>query len=231
MIVWLASFPRSGNTFLRSMLRQALGLYSYSIYNDGDDIGGNDDVRQAVGHLFINGPIEEFCKESTLGPEIVPVKTHEPPIDRAPAIYVVRDGRAALVSYWNYLRKFRQRQDLTLQDVIRGRGTRFGSWSLHLQQWAPLTRPRTLLLRYEDLVDDPDAAVAKIASFLGRQPVARWQDNFQEMQAAFPAFFNTASNAKNIGQMTAEDRRIFWHLHGDGMRAMGYEAAEAIRPE
>jgi len=230
MIVWLASFPRSGNTFLRSMLRQALGLYSYSIYNDIDDIGSNHDVRHAVGHLFINGSIKEFYEDSMRSSEIVPVMTHEPPMDQAPAIYMVRDGRAALVSYWNYLRKVRQRHDLTLEGVIRGQGTRFGSWSLHLQKWAPLSRPRTLLLRYEELVDNPDAAVAKIASFMDRRPIAQWHNNFQQMQAAFPAFFNTASNARNIDQMTSEDRRVFWDLHGDGMRAMGYEV-EGIQPK
>jgi hypothetical protein len=222
MIVWLASFPRSGNTFLRSVLRQAFGLYSYSIYNDINDIGSNHDVRHAVGHLFINDPIEQFYEESMRSPEIVPIKTHEPPTDSATAIYVVRDGRAALVSYWNFLRKVRRRHDLTLGEVIRGSATKFGSWSTHVQRWAPSSRPGTLLLRYEDLVENTDASVARIASFIRRQPVAKWQNNFQEMHSAFPGFFNTAANAKNIDQMRPEDLALFWSLHRDCMEALKY---------
>ncbi|MGH2550966.1 MAG: sulfotransferase domain-containing protein, partial [Thermomicrobiales bacterium] len=210
MILWLSSYPRSGNTFLRSMFRQAFGLYSYSIYNDMNDIGGNEDVRHEVGHLFINGSIQEFYEESMRSAEIVPVKTHDPPIDQAPAVYVVRDGRAALVSYWYFLRKVRRRHELTLGEVIRGGATKFGSWSEHVTRWSPLSRPNTLLLRYEDLVGDSETAIAKIAGFTGRKPVGKWQDNFQRMQTAFPAFFNTASNAKNIDQMNADDLALFW---------------------
>jgi hypothetical protein len=223
MIVWLASFPRSGNTFLRTMLRHAFGQYSYSIYNDIDDIGSNDEVCQAVGHKFITVPTKQFYEDSMRSADIVLVKTHERPLDPAPAIYIVRDGRAAIVSYWNFLRKVRQRHELKLRDVIVGQGTKFGSWSAHLKTWMPASRPRTQLLRYEDLVGNPDAAITRIASFTGRPPIAKWRNNFQEMHGAYADFFNAASNEKNISTMTSDDQALFWHLHGDGMRSMGYD--------
>ena len=34
MIVWLASYPRSGNTFLRMVLHFVYGQKTYSLYND-----------------------------------------------------------------------------------------------------------------------------------------------------------------------------------------------------
>jgi hypothetical protein len=35
MIVWLASFPRSGNTMLRILLHRFYGRLSYSLYEEG----------------------------------------------------------------------------------------------------------------------------------------------------------------------------------------------------
>jgi hypothetical protein len=37
MIVWLASYPRSGNTFVRTLLHSAFGLESYSLHCDEGD--------------------------------------------------------------------------------------------------------------------------------------------------------------------------------------------------
>jgi hypothetical protein len=228
MILWLASFRRSGKALLRMVLRQAFGLHSCSIHNHLGFIGSNPEARDAVGHLFIEGSIQEFYQNSLYAAGWVPTKTHDPPMDQAPAIYVVRDGRAALVSCWNYLQRVRQRHDLTLGDVIRGESTKFGSWSIHLRRWAPHLRPRTLLLRYEDLLDNANVALGEIASFTGREPVVQWENNFQRMNAAFPNFFNAGSNAENIEQMTPQDRDVFWSLHGECMKTFGY--ANEARP-
>ena len=38
MIVWLASYPRSGNTFLRLVLHRLFGVPTYSVYEDHDPV-------------------------------------------------------------------------------------------------------------------------------------------------------------------------------------------------
>ena len=48
MIVWLASYPRSGNTFLRVVLHNVYGVSTYSVYED------NDPVAQRVGPPLSN---------------------------------------------------------------------------------------------------------------------------------------------------------------------------------
>ena len=48
-MVWLASYPRSGNTFLRTILWQCFGLRSASYYRD--DLGGNKELEEYVGHI------------------------------------------------------------------------------------------------------------------------------------------------------------------------------------
>ena len=39
MIVWLASFPRSGNTMLRILLHRFYGRLSYSLYDESSGTG------------------------------------------------------------------------------------------------------------------------------------------------------------------------------------------------
>ena len=39
VIVWLASYPRSGNTFLRIVLHRLYGVPTYSVYDDDDPTG------------------------------------------------------------------------------------------------------------------------------------------------------------------------------------------------
>src|SRR3546814_7459149 len=69
----------------------------------------------------------------------------EPPTDDAPAIYVVRDGRSSIVSYWHYLQTFGNYQ-VDLKDVVLG-NVPFGSWSEHVERWSPDRRRATLLLQ------------------------------------------------------------------------------------
>jgi hypothetical protein len=79
-MIWLASFPRSGNTFFRNVMFELYGLESYDYY----PLRG---VK--VRKDYTSFPI---------------VKTHllpwqiQPQDSNIPAIYLVRDGRDAIVS-------------------------------------------------------------------------------------------------------------------------------------
>ena len=155
-LVWLASYPRSGNTFLRTILWQCFALRSASIYPS--DLGGNRKLEEYVGHIE-HGPDRHirFPENS-----IPLVKTHEHAEDKNPAIYVIRDGRAASVSLWRFYDK-----SLPLEAIIEGRH-RFGTWSDHVQSWNPWERPSTLLLRYEDMRSNLVSVLRSISEFLGR---------------------------------------------------------------
>jgi len=82
------------------------------------------------------------------------IKTHKYPSDTKRAIYVIRDGRAATASLWNFYRR-----RIRLESIIEGR-TSFGTWSAHVNAWNPTERPNTLLLRYEDMEADLPARPA-----------------------------------------------------------------------
>lgn len=154
--VWLASYPRSGNTLLRTILWQCFALRSASIYPN--DLGGNRRLEQYVGHIE-HGPGQQirFPENS-----IPLVKTHQYAGDENPAIYVIRDGRAASVSLWKFYNR-----NLPLEAIIEGQH-RFGTWSNHVQSWDPWERPDTLLLRYEDMRANLRGVLKSISDFLRR---------------------------------------------------------------
>lgn len=155
-IVWLASYPRSGNTFLRTVLWHCFGLRSASVYPK--DLGGNRALEEYVGHIE-HGP---HARKQLLESGISLIKTHEYPKDGNPAIYVIRDGRAACVSLWRFGQKV-----IPLEALIEGRH-RFGAWADHVRAWQPRDRANTLLLTYEGLRDDLPGSLAKISRFLAR---------------------------------------------------------------
>lgn len=207
---------------LRTILRQSFGRESYSIYDDKTDIAKNPAVGALIGHRMMGMKAPEFIRRSTASPDVRFVKTHSPPVDDAPAIYVVRDGRAAVISYYRYLRDVRDRTDVQLRDVIEGNEVYFSNWSGSVREWNPQTRSRTLLLRYEDLVRDVATAIERIERFTGLQPVSEWQNEFESMQSLYPEFFRVGSNQKNIEALQGSDADLFWSLHGDTMEAMRY---------
>jgi hypothetical protein len=90
--VWLASYPRSGNTFLRIILQKVFCLPSYSLYRvEGQDHSDPSAAAlEQAPHLPRNW--RQLLSNRADG-KIIPIKTHDPPEDDAPAIYIIRDGR------------------------------------------------------------------------------------------------------------------------------------------
>lgn len=153
-VVWLASFPRSGNTLLRTIMHHCFGLYSGSVYKQ--DLGDNKALHKYVGHI-------EHNENGTIDfpPGNIPlIKTHQYPKDNKPAIYVVRDGRAACLSMLKFYKN-----EIPLEAIIRGQ-TPFGTWADHIAAWHPWDRPDTLFLRFEELTEDLPAVLQKISAFL-----------------------------------------------------------------
>ena len=81
MVIWLASFPRSGNSYFRVVSKTLFDQEIYSVYPENN--------KQVSA-----GELEAMMQEN----KVYLVKTHELPPDSSPAIYLVRDGRDALVS-------------------------------------------------------------------------------------------------------------------------------------
>jgi len=221
MIVWLASYPRSGNTLLRQLLRQVFYQETYSTSNDIKDLGSDPVAANIVGHLSYESPWDEFYTKSYFSSNTVFIKTHQPPCDQSRAIYIVRDGRAAIVSYYHLLRDYRRRTDIDIPMVIRGE-TPLGSWGEHLEHWQPLERTNCLLLRFEDLIEKPEECIKRITLFAGLTVVQEWTNPLEKLRKVMPGFFRRGSNHDNIKEMNEIEEGLFWERHESWILKLGY---------
>lgn len=226
MIVWLASYPRSGNTFMRVLLKSCFGLTSHSRYNDVHDIGSDEKLSEIVGHTMYSDSWDEFYQDVVSSNELNIIKTHHEPIDSAKTIYLVRDPRSVAVSFHNYLQNFSP-LELDLRDTIVG-ATAFGSWGKHVNSWQPWKRPDTLIVRFEQLIAEPLIVAEDIAEFLKIERVSDNIPTFSELQNVNSKFFNTGSNEQNIRTLNSDELNLLNFLFKDQMKAMGYESSERV---
>ena len=232
MIVWLASFPRSGNTLLRTVLYQTLG---YGSYNDEIDphvrqrVALTDAVEREFGHMELPEPWPAFYARASAAREKYFVKTHLPPRDGQPAVYVVRDGRRALVSYARFHRQFHAARAKPLLDLVVG-DDYYGDWSGHHDEWVERTAGDTLVVRYEDLVDSSEELLARLGEFVGHGEAPRpWKNPFPQMHRANPGFFaGGRSEWEGDAEWTVPIDRIFFSLHGAMMERLGYASRDEV---
>jgi hypothetical protein len=230
LIIWLASFPRSGNTLLRQVLSGALGLGSYSDEPGDEDISKQlADVSHTVGLLEIKESWKDFYKRATQSDEVFLVKTHRPPTDNQPAIYVIRDGRKALLSYEHYHRRCTPSPRPDLLGLVLGMDY-YGGWTEHFQRWVNGRRD-TLVVGFEELVNPTPETLLKLAEFTRSKSIpSAWNNPFDQLQARNPGFFRE-------GRVTWEPpldwtpwiNSVYMHLHGDLMLQRGY--VEALEVE
>lgn len=146
------SYPRSGSTLLRSYLARLQGRPQLSVYSE-DIVGGfAPPLSEALGRTLV-------------------MKTHQIPRDDAPMIYLVRDGRNATLSflYMTFLMGGHKFSELSeVRSAIRFLDEGEGSWASHLDAALSTSRKRKcLVVRYEDLRQNPQFAIGRIAQFLG----------------------------------------------------------------
>lgn len=157
----LVSFPRSGNTWLRFLIA---GL----VFPDRSPSFTN------VEHTIPDSIVLNRRQLARI-PRPRIIKSHEYFDPRYPrVIYIVRDPRDVLLSYYNFYRKQRYiddgyPMDRWVERFIKGDLHPFGSWGEHVGGWlgARGHSPGFLLARYEDFLADAAKELARIAEFLG----------------------------------------------------------------
>lgn len=221
MIVWLASYPRSGNTLFRTICRRCFGLCSHADepVEYASEFRSNPDL---IGHCEVSGDWDAFYRQASLSPDIHLVKTHRPPVDEQPYIYIVRDGRSAVLSFQKFNRTYNH-QDFSLTSLILGAGG-YGGWSEHYQRWNGRDGIRRRVLRYEDLADISAETLKQVAEFIGFDgPVAEWENPVETLKKKEPGFFG-GQHRRFAGdeRWTVSHEYLFAKIHGDLMVRLGY---------
>ena len=153
--------------------------------------------------------------------------------DPAPALYLVRDGRDALVSHAHFVHdndepRFKdQTFDSRLATLIHPGIRAHGGWSGSVQAWRERSVP-TATLRFEELVADPVEAVVAACAEIGVElpdPV-RSPPSFDRLHEISPLIFRRGQVGTWRAEMAAELEARFWDVHAEQMRALGYGAAD-----
>lgn len=148
-MIWLASYPRSGSTFLRNVFYEVYGIASSTYHRETD---------YEIDPAYESFPV---VKTHLLPGQLMPDNTG------IPSIYLVRDGRDCLVSLVHYRRQLQQDSvdfDFALREAIAAqKGSYFGGWGRHAREW--LERAN-VVIRFEDLVADPLKCVESLSPYL-----------------------------------------------------------------
>lgn len=155
--VLLASYPRSGSTWLRFLLVELL------TQRDAEW----EDVNKTI----------PYAGEHRHAPPLLPaggrlVKTHERSVGPARrAIYLARDYRDVVLSEYRLTLRGGSRKDLDafLADALAGDASPFGFWADHVHFWLDneiASTDNLLLVKFEDLKTQPAATLRTIVSFL-----------------------------------------------------------------
>jgi hypothetical protein len=107
-------------------------------------------------------------------------------------IYIVRDPRDVAVSNFHWEMKQRSFDDqLPIQDFlppwIEGKiWDRLGSWGDHVTSWLSTrgSRDGFIVLRYEDMIEDPARELVKVANLLGIEPTRERLARAAELSSA-----------------------------------------------
>jgi len=219
MIVWLASYPRSGNTLIRIILNKLFNVNTYSLYGDEYDIGADKGTAEVVGQKLL--PADFDIDKARVSEEKFFIKTHDAPVNNEDkAIYIVRDGRESTLSYFNYKNSYFKSSD-SLMAIIYG-DTLYGIWSDHIKSWNPRERQNTLLLKYEDLTTELSECTKNISSFLDVTPEKNEMPSFDELHKINPRFFKSGKTNSWKELYTHEEHNAFWLKNYDQMLEFGY---------
>ena len=195
MIIWLASYPKSGNTYVRSLLSSYIfskdGNFNFELIKNikqfpdnslfkqiGVDINNEDEMYKN----YINSQ-KVFNKEEEKSIRFL--KTHSCFVNTENfrftdryntlgVIYIVRDPRNIITSFSHH---FQQTPEKSLETLLshqylgktstRHCTTYVGSWKSHYNSWKVYEKfNRYCLIKYEDLVNDTEKTFLKILKFI-----------------------------------------------------------------
>ena len=195
MFVWLASYPKSGNTLIRSMLAAYFfskdGVYDFDLIKNikqfpksalfermGIDIKNEKEVLK--NYIRVQ---ETFNKKNSL--QFLKTHSYLFNIDNNPftdlnntigVIYIVRDPRNVVSSWAKFSSKTpEEAADIMIESYRFGGNMNkldkslvyMGTWNGNFNSWKSFKDLRRyLLIKYEDLIEDRDSEFRKILKFL-----------------------------------------------------------------
>ena len=280
-VVWLVSYPKSGNTWLRALLtnylrsphaREGVGPASINALVGGPSIIRRDVVDELLGfdsaaltpgelhaclprvHALLAGelPSPAFVKSHYAYRQLADGTPIFPPAATAGVVCIVRNPLDVAVSWAHHAQTSPDRIIDWMNDpaaTSEGRRSRgihtflsqpIGTWSGHVSGWLDQRRLAVHLVRYEELLADPEAAFGAVVRFagldfdaerlaraVGHSTFARLRDQeaasgFREKQPTAPDFFRAGKAGAWRTSLDRGQVRKLLAVHGPVMERLGY---------
>lgn len=156
---FLLSYPKSGNTWMRFLLTYLMkgGQLEY------------EELETYIPSVYVSA--DKIPKIAS--PRIL--KTHHVFLEKYPkVVYIVRDGRDALVSYYHFYQDTRNFKGTFKEfyDVIQK--SDIGTWKEHVAKavrFKEESPERILIVRYEDMKLDTASVLRQVVDFLGMENI------------------------------------------------------------
>ena len=231
-ITWLASYPKSGNTWVRAILFSGL-TGSCDINRLGDVVpsfrNAVKKVQSAKNQLEMNNNSAFFWGMAQrrvafdLGGKQIIFKTHiaalkyegeQFPIENVTrrVIYVARDPRDVIFSYANHydLSKHQATENIESQNnaIVDAANKEFefiSSWGQHVSSWLALKQPK-LIIKYEDLEKDTVTVIRRLFDFMEIKPLIGC-----EQIAEQTSFKNLKNQEKKSGFVESVNKKNFFN--------------------
>jgi hypothetical protein len=195
-IIWLASYPKSGNTWTRSFLANYFQPQGHALDINSLRLFTTADVRQdffdrAAGRPFRAQTVEDWIKVRPRALQLIAaskpghhfVKTHcqigkiqgvdlIPPQVTAAAVYILRNPFDVAPSLARHLAVDLDTAIARLADRTTVHATPthifeiIGRWDDHIRTWTSAPGLPLHVMRYEDMLADPAAAFRRLFGFL-----------------------------------------------------------------
>lgn len=175
--VFVASWPKSGTTWMQAIVAHLLApdrSWSHvSQVTPFFDVAASFE-RGTHGLQPTAAIAERFAARGRRAWNTHLLWSLAPKHEGARYIYVVRDGRDAIVSFWYHLRN--QRGDAgtfegsleSFVQQIANRELPYGKWAAHVADWARAADDeRVLFVRYDDMKADLAGVARRVARHLG----------------------------------------------------------------
>jgi estrone sulfotransferase len=227
--IFLCSYPKSGNTWLRFLIAHLISPRT--------DIHPKN-IDTLVPDVYMAAEIANKLKSPRI------LKTHHALFNSYPkTIYVVRDVRDVLLSYYHYqtsLGKFTG----SLSEFVLAADTLhpFGSWSDHVKSALEFQQKypqRILILRYEDLQLQPETELKKLIAFAGIKPVRSISEaieqsafgRLRQLEAEYGSafsdksgthFFRSGKTGEGRAAFSETENALFLKQHSELLRQLGY---------
>jgi hypothetical protein len=151
--VFVCSYPRSGVTWFQNLLAGV-------VFGVDPEFAHDSLIQDLVADVHYKTHYKRYGPTAYFKSHVLPEKRY------GRVIYLLRDGRDVMVSYYHFLTALQGPIDF--RKLVQGVGLSPCHWHEHVERW--LANPHgaeMIVIRYEDLQAAPPRELRRLCAFLG----------------------------------------------------------------